>query len=240
MAATALSEIGSLDQGTLCYIEVQKKGVERGKAGVKKVYGDDTVAVLVWTGFSYEALVKRSLKRLENMEGVYGAVLGEAVKLDTGVTMEHACAAVQEVRSSLHRVMSKPSGRVEVKDKDPVWEPLVVDGIKVRGSKVYAGKARPDDPRAPKPGTIYLDGVKLGQIVLEPAPNGHWSTAKRPKTVAKDVLMGMLPSGLYVSYALEPERVQVIKVGKDASAAAVAAGVLIDPESIRSLFKIAP
>lgn len=242
MAASTLAEIGSLDQGTLCYLMVQKKGTTRGKGDAKMVYGDDTVSVLVWTGFSYEALVRRSVKKLEQMEDLHKTLLAEAQKVDPFVTLEDVCAAVQELRTSLHRVISEPSGRVSVEDeieKDPIWEPLVVDDIKVRGSKVYVGKARPDDPRAPKPGTIYVDGVKLGQKVVAPAPNGHWETKRKAKTVVKDVLKDMLPVGLYVRYALEPERVQAVKVGKDASAAAVGDGVPIDPESIRSLFKIA-
>jgi len=241
LAATALSEIGSLDQGTLCYLELQKKGVTRGKGADKLVYGDDTVAVLVWTGFSYEALTKRSIKKMEVMPDLHKTVLAAAIAINPHITLDDVCAGVQELRSSMHRVVSEPSGRVEAPDeKDSVWEPLVVDGVKIRGSKVYAGAPRPDDPRAPKPGTIYVDGVKLGQVVLKPAPNGAWKKSSKPKTVAKEILEDMLPRGLYVRYALEPARVQKIKVGREASEAAVAAGVPIDPESIRSLFKIAP
>jgi hypothetical protein len=241
MAASTLAEIGSLDQGTLCFLEVRKKGTSRGRGDAKVVYGDDMVAVLVWTGFSYEALVRRSIKKLEGMEDLHKTLLAEAGKADPFVTLEDVCAAVQELRTSLHRVISEPSGRTTFEEdlKDPVWEPLVVDEIKVRGSKVYVGKARPEDSRAPKPGTIYVDGVKLGQLVLQAAPNGHWKRNRKPKTVVKDILRDMLPVGLYVRYALEPERVQAVKVGKDASASAVAAAVPIDPESIRSLFKVA-
>jgi hypothetical protein len=242
MAASTLSEIGSLDQGTLVFLTVQKKGQQRGKKGSKKVYGDDEVSVLVWSGFSYEALVNRSIKKLEAMEGVYTTVLEAAEKKDPFVTLEHVCDAVAETRTSLHRTVSEPSGRVEddADEKAPVFESLEVDGVKVRGSKVYVGEGNPDDPRAPKPGTIYVDGVKLGEVVVTPAVNGRWETNKKPKTVAKDVLRRMLPSGLYVRYALEPARVKAIKVGSEASAAAIEAGIAINPESIRSLFKIAP
>lgn len=241
MAATTLAEIGALDQGTLVMLDIQKKGVERGKGSDKLVYDDDRVRVLVWSGFSYEALVQRTIKKLESFEGIHAEVLKEAEAIDPLVTMDDVCFAIQEFRSSLHRVVAEPSGRVpdQVDEKESVWEPLIVDGIKVRGSNVYRGEARPDDPRAPKPGTIYVDGVKLGEVVISPAPNGHWKTAQKSKTVAKDTLRRMLPVGLYVRYALEPERVLAIKVGKEASAAAIAAGIPIHPESIRQLFKIA-
>jgi len=242
MAATTLSKIGSLDQGTLVMLKVRKKGVERGRAGAKKVYDDDLVEVLVWSGFSYEALVQRAVKKLEAFEGIHSQLLEEANQIDPFVTIEDVCVAIQELRSSLHRVVSEPSGRVPATpdgEKESAWEDLVVDGILVRGSKVYNGKGNPKNPRSPKPGTIYVHGVKLGEKVVEPAIHGHWDANKKPKTVAKELLVKKLPTGLYVSYALEPSRVFGIKVGKEASAAAVAAGVPIDPESIRQLFKIA-
>ena len=75
----------------------------------------------------------------------------------------------------------------------------------------------------------------IATVVAEDARVEVWSFLER-----RDVLEDMLPRGLYVRYALEPARVQKIKVGREASEAAVAAGVPIDPESIRSLFKIAP
>lgn len=240
MAASTLAGIGSLNQGTLVMLDVKKKGTRRGKGPGKKVYGDDRVKVLVWSGFSYKALVERSIKKLGSYEGIHSDLLGDAEKTDPSVTIEDVCVAVQEVRSSLLRVVSEPSGRVEpTGGKPPIWEPLNVDGILVRGSKVYCGEENLKDPRAPKPGTIYIDGVKLGEVVIEPAENGQWEAKSKPKTVVKHLLSKMLPTGLYVRYALEPARVRSIKVGKDASAAAVEAGIPIDPESIRQLFKIA-
>lgn len=242
MAASVLSEVGSLDSGTLAFITVHKKGETRGKGTSKQVYGDDIVHVLVWTGFSYEALVQRAIKKLEAVEGLHPLLLAEAQKIDPFVTLDDVCLAVQELRTSLYKVVSEPSGRVPAtpEETDSVWEPLIVDGTKIRGSKVYVGKGDPTKPGGPKPGTIYVDGVKLGQVTVTPAPNGHWKKDSKSKTVVKEVLKDMLPVGLYVRYSLEPDRVLAIKVGKDASAAAVAAGIPINPEAIRSLFKVAP
>jgi len=76
-------------------------------------------------------------------------------------------------------------------------------------------------------------------VVLEAAKNGYWKTNSRPKTVAKRILKKWLPIGLFVQYSLDPERLLDIKVGSDASEAAVAAGIQVDPEAVRKLFKIA-
>ncbi len=240
--AAALSEIGDLDQGTLALISIQKKGVERGKKGAKTVYDDDVVKVLLWTGFSYEALVERTIKKMEAMSaGIIRKLHAEALKEDHNTTLDHVCMAVQEFRSSLHRVTSKPSGRVAVPDdNESVWEALTVNGVKIRRSQVYVGTGDPDNPRAPVPGTIYVDGVKLGEKVIQPAANGHWKTTRKPKTTAKDILRSWLPTKLYARYALEPGRLrEEILVGSDASVAAVAAGIPVDPAALMHLFKIA-
>ncbi len=239
--ASTLADISKLDQGTLVFLTVQKKGVERGKGGNKKVYGDDVVSVLVWSGFDYKALIERSAKKLTELEetGTLITTLTQEV-LDQGchdVTVADTCAALQETRASLDKVLQDTTGTAGVDDPQ-VFEPLVVNGAKVRGSKVYIGKGG-DSPRAPKPGTLYIDGVKLGEVVVMPARNGRWNTTRRPKTIAKDTLGAKLPRGLYVRYALPPERVIEMKIDGEASAAAVAAGLPIDPESIRSLFKVA-
>jgi len=116
----------------------------------------------------------------------------------------------------------------------------VVDGTTVNGAKVYVGAGNLMDPRAPLTGTIYIDGVKLGEKVLQPAPNGDWKAKHKPKTVVKNILRSWLPVGLYARYSLEKEGLLSIKVGSDASDHAKAEGVPVDPEAIRSLFKIAP
>jgi len=105
---------------------------------------------------------------------------------------------------------------------------------------MYVGNGNPADPgRSPKPGTLYLSGVKLGEVVLKEAPNGHWRADHKPKTVVKQILRDMLPIGRYVRYCLDPDSLISFKVGKEASFSAKRGGVVIDPEAVRSLFKIA-
>jgi len=241
--ATTLTDLGNSDQGTLVFLELRKKGVERGKAGEKTVYGDDLVQVLLWAGFSYRALVERSYKKLHEYwgRGDFVTRLIEAARTEgrDDVTVQDATAAIQDIEDALLRVIRGTTTETN-EDFESVWEPLEVDGTRVHGAKVYNGKGNPEDHRAPVPGTIYMDGVKLGEKVLVESKNGSWTPKQqRTKTVVKEIIRSWLPAGLYARYSLG-DNMLTIKVGKEASDAAKAAGVPIDPEAIRSLFRVAP
>ena len=244
--ASSLSTLAEMDQGTLFTAIVQKMGDARGSAGSKVIYGDDQVHVLVWTGFSYRALIARSQKMLNQQlaKGGYIERLARAtLEEHEGTTIEDVCHALQEVREWFRRIMADGGGCHPPNGAPPlgvVGEPLEIDGVKVRGSRVYTGPARPEVPRSPKPGTIYVQGVKLGEKVVTPAPNGKWRPNSKPKTLAKNIIKESLPIGLYCQYRLEPERVSEVAVGGAAAKAAKEARIGIDPDALRSLFKIAP
>lgn len=250
---SALSELGTEDQGTLVSLVVHKKGVSRGPASNRIIYEDDFVHVLLWAGFPYHALVARSQKKLDKLWDQGGKLERDLIQAaqeagHSNVNLTDVSHAIQEINASFSKVMVGRE-RAEERGDDPneptdcadsVWEPLVVDGVRVRGAKVYCGQARPDDHRAPVPGNIYLDGVKLGEKVLTPAANGKWPVNSKAKTVVKDILRSWLPAGLFVRYSLEQERMLTVKVGKTAGDHAKGEGVPVDPEAIRQLFKIAP
>lgn len=270
--AQNLADIGNLGQGTLVSLIVQKKGVERGPAGDRKVYGDDKVHVLMWTGFHYKALVERSAAKLERMwasGNFLSETLGKVISSGCAwATIEDVSAAAQELQGNFHRVLHDrdpmagagvdpvtipPSEIVDPNEhilggppldpakivSKPVFETLKVGDETILGAKVYIGKGNPDDPRAAEPGTIYIDGVKLGELVIEPAVNGPWKAKKSTKTVAKEIIRAQLPVGLYVRYSLKRDKLDTVKIGADASAHAKAANVPVEPENIRNLFKIA-
>jgi len=258
--ATVLSEIGDLDQGTLVSLVLKKKGVQRGPSGARVVYDDDFVHVLVWSGFHYQALVERSFKKLHQLWGA-GDLTKKLIQEvqaagHMGVTVGDVAEAIQEVEDSLLKVI-RSGQKVEdgngnsdgyadradeemIEERESVWTPLEVDGKRIRGAKVYEGSGDPNNPRAPIKGTVYVDGVKLGEKVLTPAANGTWRAKQKPKTVAKNLLRSWLPIGLYVRYALEPERLLTVKVGDEAGNYAKTEGVPVDPLAVKSLFKIAP
>ena len=245
--AKTLTEIGGSDQGTLVYLELRKKGVTRGKGAEKNIYGDDFVQVLLWAGFSYKALVERSHKKLQEYwnrgDFVTRLVLAARAEGRDDVTVQDAAQAIQEIEDAFLKVIRAPERDADAPpdgEFESVWEPLMVEGVRIRGAKIYSGVGNTEDHRAPVPGTLYMDGVKLGEKILVKAQKGPWVSKQKPKTVAKNIIRAWLPVGLYARYSLEKDNRLTVKVGEDASDAAKATGVPIDPEAIRSLFKVAP
>ncbi len=241
--AAVLAGLNELDQGTLLTARVHKMGDARGPAGQKVIYGDDMVHVLVWTGFSYRALIARSHKMLNRQiaRGGYIERLARAALEEHGdTTIEDVCHAMQEVREWFRRVLASDGGGETPLPNGGVWEPLEINGVKVRGSRIYTGEAQPENDRAPVPGTIYVQGVKLGEIVLSPSANGRWRPNSKPKTLVKQLIKESLPVGLYCQYRLQPERVWDVQIGAGATKAAKQAKIGIDPDALRSLFKVAP
>lgn len=255
--AEVLSEIGDLDQGTLVSVRLKKKGVARGPATSRVTYDDDFVHVLIWSGFHYQSLVERSFKKLHQLWGAGNLVqkLIQATQ-DAGqlaVTVGDVTSALQEIEASFLKVIrsgqmvedgngesDRADDEESAEERVSVWKPLEVDGKIIRGAKVYDGDGDLTDKRAPIKGTVYIDGVKLGEKVLTQAKNGSWKPKQKPKTVAKNILRSMLPIGLYVRYSLEPERLLDVKVGEFAGKFARDENVMVDPLAVRSLFKIAP
>jgi len=244
--AGVLSELGDSGQGNLVSLIVRKKGVERGKAGSKVQYDNERVHILLWTGFQYQSLVERSSRKLDELTAKSSHFLQDLAQAtiaagQPNTTIKDASEALQEIEDHFRHVLEGSpdsfDGNTPTDLPASIWEPLQVDGHFVKGAKVYIGLARPEDPRAPQPGSIYLDGVKLGEKVLEAAP--HWEANQKPKSVAKNIIRSWLPVGHYVRYNLGPEALSGLKVGKAASEAAKAAGVVVDPDKIRLLFKIA-
>ena len=115
-----------------------------------------------------------------------------------------------------------------------VYEPLVVDGEKVRGGRVYTGNPNGED--AALPGTIYLQGLIISSRVIEAAVNGPVPVSKSaPVSVAKKALRRLLPISRYVSYALEPGTEYVLAAGAVAVAAADEAGLTVDPVRVAEI-----
>lgn len=245
--AAALEQIGHLGgDGTLLFLQTRKKGVQRGVAGAKRIYGDDLVQVLIWTGFTYRAIIERSQRKLDELLQS-GHVITDLTKAahdhgDGGANILDSSAAIQEVQAWFSRVLADPKAKddeSETEEGPAVWEPLEVNGVKVPLCRVYRGTGDPQNPRAPIPGHIYVQGVKLGEKVVEAAANGRWKADSSHKTIAKDILRRWLPVGLYVQYVLDPNVTAHLVAGRAAASHTKAAGVPVDPEAIRTLFKIA-
>lgn len=113
-----------------------------------------------------------------------------------------------------------------------VFEPLVVEGQKVRGARVYVGPSEEGVEPAAEVGTVYLQGLIIGSKVLSPAANGPAPKSKSGAVqVAKKAIRGMLPVSRYVSYKLEKGGDWILNIGGVAAQAADRDGVKVDSDS---------
>jgi len=215
---------------------IRKKG--RVKGGT--LYGDDLVHVVFITGFIYTNLLRRSLEKARTVKASDLLAACEARGL-TGkngapLTVNDCLVAIDATIDSLNRSLAGTN----TSTTDHVYEPLVVDSETVRGCRVYTGAGDPSNPKAPIPGTIYLNVLKIGQKVLEPAANGPIPAANsRGDVVAKSILRSMLPIGRYVSYALEPGAEFILRAGGTAAVAADCDGVSVRSAAVEDIFTLA-
>ena len=215
--------------GTFTSLVTTKKGTEKGKGTDKKRYGNDRVQVVIFTGFNYPRLVVRSLNALNGVTDAQ--ILAEDLTREqdkcrnsggdasaiAAVTARFTEADVVAARAELVESFTKTSEGTNESTTDAVYEPLVVDGETVKGCRVYRCKrltgaegechcrACTGDEKAPREGTVYLQGLQIWSKVLTPAENGPVPPANSAaKTIAKDALRGHCPIRRYVSYPLEP------------------------------------
>jgi len=203
------------DWNAISELIIRKKGAFRGRGADRKRYGDDLVHVTVRTGFSYRDVLEESQIQLRGITPEWlvvraadkGLVTRDGVPITTG----DATLAIQEMRESLVRSL-------EGKNKattDGVFDPLEVDGEKVRGVRVYQGpkdgqKNATDAP----PGTIYLQGLMVLETIIQPAENGPIpKPASQGPALAKRLLRKQLDIGRYVSYTLRPDEPFILKPG---------------------------
>lgn len=225
--------------GTFTGLITTKKGVVRGKGADKKTYGDDTVHAVIFTGFRYDKLIARSLALLPTLDAA--TLVADGAKHGKVFTV----ADVEEARAELAESYAKSIAGTNVSTTDHVYEALEVDGTKVAGGRVYRcvkGKVNAEtgnsyechcfdctgDEKAPKDGTIYLQGLRIWSEVITPAKNGPVpASVSAPKTLAKDAIRYLLPIGKYVSYALPKGEDWILRVGGTAALEATKAGFLV-------------
>lgn len=227
---------------------ITKKGTVKGGT----LYGNDQVHVTVFSGFHYDRLVQRSLDALPALDAQ--KVVANLADKGHTITLADVEQAREELRISFE---SSLAGTSEATTSH-VYEPLVVkDGSEettVRGSRVYkcvAGSKDENgtprlchcrnctgDPKAPLPGTTYLQGLQVYSKVLTPAPNGPAPEPKSSaKTLAKNALKHQLPIGRYVSYALEPGTDFALRAGGTARIQAQNNGFVVTDDIVNLMAK---
>ena len=233
------ANLAAARKGTFTSLIIRKEGEERGPGGAKTVYGNDLVQVVIITGFRYENLVARSRDMLANMSDAevealvargYTGWQGRGAKaVQVPVTRADFDAARAELTDSFDKTLAGTNESTT----DHVYEPLLVNGEVVRGSRVYVGN--PNGQDAATPGTVYLQGLKIGERVLDAAPNGPVPASQsNPKTVAKGVLRSRLPVARYVSYKLDAAGGWLLSAGGAAVAACDTNGVTLDADRVNA------
>lgn len=252
--------------GTFAGLVTTLKGEEKGRGADKKVYGDDQVHVVLFTGFDYIRLVKRSLKALDKVTDAQ--IVADDIKYqqklvkDAGGSDDDVAAVVARfteadvalARAEMVESFNKTLAGTNESTTDDVYEPLVVDGETVRGSKVYRCKRKsgkdgecycrdcvgwtPDmkGKKPPVDGTIMLTGLKVWQKVLTPAANGP---APEPnssaKTLAKNALRHVCPVRKFVQYSLEPRGNWMLHAGGTAALEATNRGFIVTDDILNTL-----
>ena len=240
-------------KGTFTGLITTKRGKLVGRGAERKLYGDDTVHTVIFTGFKYDNLVKRSLDALDAMD--VKAIAAEAIAkgvtcfdgrgkkaVERLVTEADFLDAAADLRASFERSLD-PNAESTSTTKD-VYESLSVDGETVRGGRVYRCTGQPNckcrdctgEAKAPKDGTIYVQGLRIWSKVLTPATNGPIPASKSGgKTVAKKLLRSKLPISRYVSYALEPGTDFLLRAGGTAALKAQDDGFVVTDDIAAAL-----
>jgi hypothetical protein len=211
----AAAVVSDADSDTLTTLIIRKRGQLRGKGADRKRYGDDLVCVQLLTGFDYHKTVRDSLSALSDIEPddlvVEAANKGLTGKDGKPISSNDIRTARRELAASMEATLAGQNSA----STDGVFDPLTVDGQSVRGARVYSGpKQGQKTSSGAAVGTIYLQGLKRAERILEGAANGPLPPSNSSgKVVAKNLLRQHLDVGNYVSYRLEPSQPFILRMG---------------------------
>jgi len=247
-SASLAAHLADAKVGSFVGLVITKQGETRGRGAAKMVYGDDTVHTIIVTGFRYGRLVERSLAKLVTMNPADVVAAGLVDGDGNPVTLADVQTAMADLATSLQSTLDGTNASTT----DHVYDPLVVDGETVRGCRVYkcvAGDATHEckcrdctgDAKAPKAGTIYLQGLAIGSKVIVPAANGPVPASKsRADVVAKNWIRARLPVGRYVSYKLDTSTpgAWLLSAGGAGAAACDTNGVSLDSTRVEQVLEL--
>ena len=214
-------------------------GEKRG--GLKVTVGDDTVRDTFVAGRSYTSLKRKDAVILAALTGAdldqmvadgHTAWSGRGAKaVQVAVTRADFDAALADMIAST----DKSIAGTNTSTTDHVYEPLLVDGKALKGYRVYVGPADDSIKPASAPGTIYVQGLRVGRKVIQAAQYAKPASKSGGKTVAKKVITRLLPSRRYVSYSLEAGSDFILNLGAEAVTASDAAGITVDPTVVADI-----
>jgi hypothetical protein len=243
--AAAIRDSRSALCASIMSVLQEKRGVTRlapgeKRGGLKVQMGNDVVRATFVGGSSYMNLTRKDDGVLDSItdamldtftaEGLMAWSGRGAKAVQVPVTRQDFVDALAEMKVSVAKTLAGTN----TSTTDHVYESLVVDGKTIRGYRVYVG---PQNGAAPKstPGTIYVQGLFLGQTVITPAQYAKPASKSSGKSVAKRRIKRLLPSRRYVQYALEPGQDFILNLGAEAVSASDAAGITVDPDAVAEI-----
>jgi len=211
-------------------------GEKRG--GLKITVGNDTVRDTFVAGANYGTLKGKDAVILAALTGAdLDAMTADGHMAWTGrgknatqvaVTRADFDLALAEMIESTDKTLAGTN----TSTTDAVYESMTVDGKTIPGYRVYVGPLDPNATPAAVPGTIYVQGLRVGRKVIEAAEFAKPASKSAAKSVAKRAITRLLPSRRYVSYCMEPGTDFILNLGSDAVTASDAAGITVDPTAV--------
>lgn len=244
--AAAIAGSRSAQCASIMSVVTTLKGVTRlapgeKRGGLKVRMGDDTVRDTFVAGRSYRNLKQRDAVILAGLTGAdldamvadgHMAWSGRGAKAtQVAVTRADFDLALAEMIASTANSIAGTN----TSTTDHVYEPLVVDGKALKGYRVYVGPADPTATPKSAPGTIYVQGLRVGRKVIQAAQYARPVSKSGGKAVAKRIITRLLPSRRYVSYCLEAGSDFILNLGAEAVTASDAAGITVDPTVVADI-----
>jgi len=218
-------------------------GEKRGGAKIR--VGNDTVRDTFVAGANYGSLKAKDAAILDALTGAdldamagaaHSAWSGRGAKaVQVTVTRADFDLALSEMIDSTAKTLAGTN----TSTTDHVYESMVVDGKALAGYRVYVGPTDPNATPAAAPGTIYVQGLRVGRKVIEAAEFARPASKSSAKSVAKRVITRLLPSRRYVSYCLEAGSDFILNLGAEAVSASDAAGITVDPTAVTEALALA-
>jgi len=227
-------------------VAVQKAGQLRGPKGAKYRVGDDKVAAVILGGVNYLNLKTRDreilVEALANDPNLFTTL--ETKAADAGLlawsgrgknATQDVVITAQDFKDAYEAIMEsidKTLAGTNTSTSAHVYEPLEVDGRKVKGCKVYIGSGGADaneDSRTPEAGSIHIAGLHIASRVVEEAEHPKPATKSGGKAIAKKRIESWfkLPSRRYVQYRIPAGEQWRLKVGGQAALAMTEHGLEI-------------
>lgn len=244
--ACAIGTSRSAQCASIMSVVTTLKGVERlapgeKRGGTKVQMGNDTVRDTFVAGRSYTSLKRKDAVILAALTGADLDTMvadgplawsGRGAKaVQVPVTRADFDAALAEMIDSTDKSIAGTNSSTT----DHVYEPLVVDGKALKGYRVYVGPADDSIKPASAPGTIYVQGLRVGRKVITAAQYARPVSKSGGKAVAKRIITRLLPSRRYVSYCLEAGSDFILNLGAEAVSASDAAGITVDPTVVADI-----